>query len=144
MLVSWTDIAIAEAGAQLGYPEVHHGITPYGAVPTMLNTMSQKAMMDLLLTGRKVDAAEAMRLGLVSRVVPADRLEAELGAVLDDVLRGSAAALAKSKQFVRQCETLSYRQGIALATERAIGGLGMPETREGLAAFRDKRHARWP
>jgi enoyl-CoA hydratase/carnithine racemase len=50
MLASWTDIALAEEGAMLGYPEVHHGITPYGAVPTMLQTMNQKAMMDLLLT----------------------------------------------------------------------------------------------
>ena len=48
MLVSWSDIALAEEGAMFGYPEVHHGITPYGAVPTMLNMMNQKAMLDLL------------------------------------------------------------------------------------------------
>src|SRR4030095_17101284 len=77
MLVSWSDIALAEEGAMLGYPEVHHGITPYGAVPTMLNTMNQKAMLDLLLTGRKISAAEALRLGILTRVVDDDQLAGE-------------------------------------------------------------------
>jgi enoyl-CoA hydratase/carnithine racemase len=143
MLASWTDIALAEEGAMLGYPEVHHGITPYGAVPTMLNMMNQKAVMDLLLTGRKIKADEAMRLGILTRVVPADQLIAELANVLEHISRGSAAAIRKSKQFVRQCETLTYQEGIAAATEKHILGIGMPETLQGIAAFLDKRKASW-
>jgi enoyl-CoA hydratase/carnithine racemase len=143
MLVSWTDIALAEDGAMLGFPEVHHGITPYGAVPTMLNTINQKTMMDLLLTGRKIKADEAMRLGIITRAVPADRLTAELDAVLEGIFRGSAAAISKSKQFVRQCETLTYRQGLTAATDKAILGVGMPETRQGIAAFLDKKSPDW-
>jgi enoyl-CoA hydratase/carnithine racemase len=143
MLATWTDIALAEENALLGYPEVHHGITPYGAVPTLLNAMNQKAMMDLLLTGRRIKADEAMRLGILTRVVPADRLTAELDSVLEHLSRGSAAAIRNSKQFVRQCETLTYQEGIAAATEKHILGIGMPETRLGLAAFLDKRKASW-
>jgi enoyl-CoA hydratase/carnithine racemase len=143
MLVTWSDIALAEDGAMFGYPEVHHGITPYGAVPTMLNTMNQKAMLDLLLTGRRIAAPEALRLGIVSRAVPADRLAGELDAVLQDIFRGSAAAIRRSKQFVRECETLTYRQGIAAATDKAILGVGMPEMRKGIAAFLDKQKAQW-
>ena len=142
MLVSWSDIALTEDGALFGYPEVRHGITPYGAVPTMLNTMNQKAMLDLLLTGRKIAAAEALRMGIVSRVVAADRLSAELDTVLEDLLRGSTAAIRKSKQFARECETLTYGQGIAAAADRHILGVGMPEMREGIAAFLDKQKAR--
>jgi enoyl-CoA hydratase/carnithine racemase len=139
MIVTWTDIALAEEGALLGYPEVHHGITPYGAVPTMLNAMSQKAMLDLLLTGRRIDAAEAIRLGIVTRAVPAERLSEHLDSVLADLLRGSAAAIARSKQFVRQCETLTYQQGIEAATDKAILGIGAPEMRQGLAGFLERR-----
>src|SRR5262249_55217410 len=138
----WSDIALAEDGALLGYPEVQHGITPYGAIPTMLNTMSQKAMLDLLLTGRKVSAGEALRMGILSRVVPAGELSKELDGVLDDIFRGSAAAIRKSKQFVRECETLTYRQGIAAAADKHILGIGMPEMREGVAAFVDKKAKR--
>ena len=142
MLVSWSDIALAEEGALLGYPEVQHGITPFGAIPTMLNTMSQKAMLDLLITGRKVSAAEALRLGLVSRVVPAGELAKALDGVLDDIFRGSAAAIRKSKAFVRECETLGYRQGIAAAADKHIAGIGMPEMRAGVAAFVEKQKAK--
>ena len=143
MLVSWSDIALAENGAMFGYPEVHHGITPYGAVPTMLNTMNQKAMMDLLLTGRKISADEALRLGIITRAVPADQLTGELDRVLEDIFRGSAAAIRKSKRFVRECETLTYQQGMAAATDKAIVGVSMPEMREGITAFLDKRKAKW-
>ena len=143
MIATWTDIALAEDNAQLGYPEVHHGITPYGAVPTLLNSMNQKAMMDLLLTGRRIKAEEAVRLGILTRAVPAGRLDAELSDVLEHLSRGSTAAIRKSKQFVRDCETLTYQQGIKAATEKHIHGLANPETRAGLAAFADKRKASW-
>lgn len=141
MLATWSDIALADEGAELGYPEVRHGITPYGAVPTMLNAMSQKAMLDLLLTGRRIGAPEAVRMGILTRAVPADRLQGELDQVLADILRGSAAAIRRSKQFVRDCETLSYRQGLAAATDKHILGIGAREVREGLAAFLDGRTA---
>jgi enoyl-CoA hydratase/carnithine racemase len=139
MLVNWSDICLAEEGAMLGYPEVHHGITPYGAVPTMLQTLNHKAVMDLLLTGRKITAAEAMRLGMITRAVPADKLPAELDRVLDDLCRGSAAAIRRSKQFARECETLTYAQGIAASTDKHIIGVGAPEIREGITAFVERR-----
>ncbi len=142
MIVSWTDIALAEDGAFLGFPEVQHGITPYGAVPTMLNTMSQKAMLDLLLTGRKINAVEAVRLGILTRAVPADSLTEHLDSVLEDLFQGSAMAITKSKQFVRQCETLTYQQGINTATDKHILGIGASEMRQGLSAFLEKKRTK--
>lgn len=143
MLVSWSDIALAEEGAMFGYPEVQHGITPYGAVPTMLNMMNQKAMMDLLLTGRRIGADEAVRLGIITRAVAADHLMGELGTVLQALFRGSAAAIRRSKQFARECETLTYQQGMAAATDKSILGVSLPEMRQGIAAFLAKRQATW-
>ncbi len=143
MLVSWSDIALAEDGAMFGYPEVHHGITPYGAIPTMLNMMNQKAMLDLLLTGRKINAAEALRLGILTRAVPAEHLTGELDRVLQDLFQGSAAAIRRSKKFVRECETLTYQQGMTAATDKSILGVGLPDMRKGIAAFIDKQKANW-
>jgi enoyl-CoA hydratase/carnithine racemase len=142
MLVSWSDIALAEEGAMLGYPEVHHGITPYGAVPTLLNTRSQKARLDLLFTGRRIGAAEAVRLGILTRAVARDQLMGELDRVLEDIFRGSAGAIRRSKAFVRECEELTYRQGIVAATDKSIQGITLPEMREGIDAFLVKQKAK--
>jgi enoyl-CoA hydratase/carnithine racemase len=139
MLASWCDIVVAEADAQFGYPEVRHGITPYGAVPTMLNTLGGKALADLLYTGRRIAAAEAVGMGIATRAVAAAALEAELAQVLDDLLKGSAAAIRLSKAFVRECETLGHRQGIARATERHIAGIGAPDLQAGVSAFLGRR-----
>ena len=71
--------------------------------------------------------------------VAADRLDAERDQVCSDLFRGSAGAIVRSKQFVRECETLSYRQGLAAATDKHILGIGLPEMREGVAAFVNRR-----
>jgi enoyl-CoA hydratase/carnithine racemase len=105
----------------------------------MLNTMSQKAMLDLLLTGRRIDAAEALRAGIVSRVVAREALDDTLRSVLADLLAGNAAAIRRSKQFVRACETLTYGQGIAAATDKAILGARSPDLQRGVAAFVTRR-----
>jgi enoyl-CoA hydratase/carnithine racemase len=138
MIATWTDITLAEEAARFGYPEVQHGITPYGAVPTMRNTMTQKGMLDLLLTGRRIDAREAVSLGIVTRAVPSDRLEEALETTLADLARGSAAAIRKSKAFVRACEGPAYRAALSAATTNAIASIRQPEMREGLAAFARK------
>ena len=122
MIVSWTDIAIGTETAVLGYPEVRHGIVPYGAVPTMLRWMPHKSVMDLLLSGRRIDGTEALRLGILSQAVPPDEVGARLDGTLDDILAGSRAAQIGIKRFARTCETLSYDAGIAAATRSAKAG----------------------
>ncbi len=139
MISTWADITIAAEGTLFGYPEVHHGITPYGAMPTLLNAMNQKAILELLLTGRRIEAEEAVRVGIVTRVVGADKLDEALEDVLALLFKGSPAAIRKSKQFLRECELLTYQQGIAAATDKAILGVSKPELREGLSAFLDKK-----
>jgi enoyl-CoA hydratase/carnithine racemase len=141
MMVTWTDITIVEEDARLGYPEVRHGITPFGAVPTMLNAMPWKAVMDLLLTGRTIDGREALTLGIASRAVPAGKLDDALEAVLSDILAGSPAALAASKHFVRECETLSYSQGISTATAHAKRTTGGAEARARIGSFLNRDRA---
>jgi enoyl-CoA hydratase/carnithine racemase len=141
MLACWSDIVLAETTAMFGFPEIHLGVTPYGAVPTMLNTMSQKVVMDLLLTGRQIDAREALRLGIISRAVSTAELEASLDEVLQYICRGNAAAITKSKQFVRRCETLSYEQGMAAAHDSVVLGFTAAERTEGVTAFLERRNA---
>lgn len=142
-IVSWCDIAIAEADAMMSYPEVHHGITPAPAVMAMLRGLTRKATMDLLLTGRRVTMTEAHQLGLVTRVVAGTDLERELADVLQSIRRGSPAAIRRTKEFIWQCEDASHRSGMASAVDSISAGLLSPEARDGIGAFLEKRPPAW-
>jgi methylglutaconyl-CoA hydratase len=107
----------------------------------MRETLGRKALFDLLFTGRRIGAAEAVRIGIATRAVPAAGLEAEVGQVIGDILAGSAAAICNSKAFVRESEALGYRQAVQKATERHIAGIRAPELKAGLAAFLGRRDA---
>ena len=85
-LATACDLVLAGAGAQLGYPEIQRGFVP-AMVMTMLRRLAgERATLDLVLTGRVLAADEARALGLVSRVVPDERLESESRTVLADLV----------------------------------------------------------
>jgi enoyl-CoA hydratase len=135
MVVAWCDISLAEETARFGFPEVRKGITPYGAIPTLSRTMPLRAMMDLILSGRMVEAREAREFGLVSRVVPAGGLADGLAAAAEELLAGKPGALEGIKRFVLESETLDQRGAVALATRLAKAGTGNAEARSGIGAF---------
>jgi enoyl-CoA hydratase/carnithine racemase len=143
MIASWADITIGESGTLMGFPEVHHGITPYGAAPSALNVMSPKKAADLLLSGRKITAVEAAEFGLISRAVPAAQLAEEVEKVIANIMLGNPAAIRKTKQFLRDCEHFTFQQGMAISTDKAISGIGMPELSKGLDAFLNKKPKNW-
>jgi enoyl-CoA hydratase/carnithine racemase len=142
-LVSWCDMALADADALMSYPEVHHGITPAPAVMALQRGVGRKAMMDILLTGRRIGMQEAVSFGLVNRAVPRDGLEAEVSGVLESLLRGSPSALRRTKEFIWHSEDAGHRAAMASAVGSISLGLGSAETRDGIGAFLDKREPGW-
>lgn len=144
ILTSWCDIAIAADSAVFGYPEVRRGFAPTTAVPPLAFGVSRKAAADMLLTGRGVPAAEALRMGLVSRVVVPTELDAALASYIADLLQCEPAAIAVTKEYLRQCDDAggyrSVQQGwvdsVTIAVVSAAG-------REGIASFLEKRKPRW-
>ncbi|HRO59186.1 MAG TPA: enoyl-CoA hydratase-related protein [Burkholderiaceae bacterium] len=142
-IVSWCDMALAEADALISYPEVHHGITPAPAVMAMLRGLGRKATMDLLLTGRRVGMAEAVELGLVTKSVPKEALDDALSEIVTSLLRGSPSAIRRTKEFIWQSEDAAHRSGMASAVDSISAGLASPEAREGIGAFLEKRSPAW-
>jgi enoyl-CoA hydratase len=135
MIVAWTDISVAEESAKFGFPEVRKGITPYGAIPTLRRIMPLRAMMDLILSGRTIEAPEAREYGLVSRIAAPGALEARLAAVVDELLAGKPGALERIKRFALDSETLDQRAAVAFATRLAKAGTGDPEAKSGIGGF---------
>ena len=140
MLVTWADIALGAEECLFGYPEVRHGIVPYGAVPTMMRSMPHRAVMDLLLTGRRFGGAEAARLGILSEAVPAGALDVRLAETLEAVLAGRRDAQIGIKRFAQQCELLSHDAAVAAATRNAKAGTGKGSgAAGGMAAFLQRK-----
>ncbi|HXE56477.1 MAG TPA: enoyl-CoA hydratase/isomerase family protein [Gemmatimonadales bacterium] len=134
-LATACDLVIAAASAQLGYPEIQRGFVP-AMVMTMLRRLAgEKVAFDLAATGRVVGAAEAERIGLVSRVVPDDELDAAAGRLLSELAAASASALAFTKRQFYQLDGLSFEEGVRLGAKVNAAARATPDFREAIARF---------
>jgi enoyl-CoA hydratase len=133
-------LRIASETARFGQPEVKLGISPgYGGTIRLPRLVGRGRALELLLTGAMIDAAEAYRIGLVNRVVPADRLLAESEQMLRAILENGPAAVRACIEAVDA--GLDTNLDGALQLEATYFGLlsGTDEMREGTKAFLEKR-----
>jgi enoyl-CoA hydratase/carnithine racemase len=142
-LTSWCDIALADNEALFAYPEVHHGFPPSPALMALFLAVGRKKAMELILTGRRIDAVEADCIGLITRAAPAARLEDELEKVLAGLLRGGPHAIKRTKEFVWHADESGHRAAMTSAVDSISLGLAAPQAREGIAAFFEKRRPEW-
>jgi enoyl-CoA hydratase len=133
-------LRVASETARFGQPEVKLGISPgYGATVRLPRLVGRGRALELLLTGAMIDAQEALRIGLVNRVVPADRLLADSEQLLRAILENGPAALRAGLEAVDA--GLDASVDGALQLEAAYFGLlsGTDEMRERTKAFLEKR-----
>jgi enoyl-CoA hydratase/carnithine racemase len=139
------DLVVAAEDTVLGLPEVRLGLVPAGGGTQLLvRRVGRGAAKDLVLTGRRVDAAEAARLGLVDRVVPRARVHAVAGRLAAEIAANSPAAVRLAKWAIDVGGDLALEAGLELedqAWRRAALG---EDRREGIAAWRERRDPRWP
>ena len=111
-------------------------------VPLARN-VSRKRSMEMLLTGEPIDAATALAWGLVNRVVPADRLDAEVQALARSILAKSRAVIASGKKTFYQQIDDSLDQAYRVATAAMVDNVKTEDGKEGIAAFVKKRKPHW-
>ncbi|SEE58405.1 enoyl-CoA hydratase/isomerase family protein [Jiangella alba] len=134
------DLRIASENATFGQPEIALAIIPGGGGTQRLpRLVGLGQAMRLILTGDRIDAATALRLGLVEQVVPAGRLETATRDLCDRITRHARPALTLAKQAVRASAELPLQAGLALETELLCLAWTSDESAERLAAFRQKR-----
>lgn len=134
-LVTACDLAIAGAGAQLGYPEIQRGFVPAMVMTLLRRATGEKAALDLVLTGRLFGAAEAVALGVMSRVVPDAALEREADALIGALAAASPSALALTKQLFYQLDGRSLEEGMALGARVNALARQTPDFRAAIAQF---------
>ena len=142
-LVATCDLAVAAEDARFATPGVNIGLFCSTPMVALTRAVGRKAAMGMLLTGDMVDAAEAQRLGLVNRVVPAAELASATAALAAAIAAKSRATVAIGKQaFYRQAE-----MGLAEAYEYASGvmarNMAAADAAEGIDAFLQKRAPVW-
>jgi enoyl-CoA hydratase len=139
-LAMMCDFIIAADTAKFGQPEIKLGTIPgAGGTQRLPRAVGKSKAMDLVLTGRMMDAAEAERAGLVSRVVPADKLLAEAQAAGEVICALGAASVALAKDCVNRAFESGLAEGVAYERQVFHSLFGTPDQIEGMAAFMAKR-----
>ena len=139
-LAMMCDVIIAADNAKFGQPEIKLGIIPgAGGTQRLPRAVGKAKAMDMALTGRMMDAAEAERAGLVSRVVPLDKLMDEtLGAALM-ICDYSQVAVMAAKESVSRAFEGSLSDGVMFERRLFHALFATPDQKEGMAAFVEKR-----
>ena len=139
-LAMMCDIVIAAEGARFGQPEIKLGIIPgAGGTQRLPRAVGKAKAMDLVLTGRMMDAAEAERAGLVSRVVPADKLIEEALAAAAQIAEFSLPSVMMAKESVNRAFESPLAEGMLFERRLFHALFATEDQKEGMAAFVEKR-----
>jgi enoyl-CoA hydratase len=136
------DMVIAARNAKFGQPEVNLGlIAGFGGTQRLVKRVGLPVAIDMLCTGRgrMLSADEAAGLGLVSRVVDDDKLDAEVEMVVNSILKAAPEAVIQSKQLARASEDMTLSAGLAAEAQAFAHCFAGSEAREGTRAFLEKR-----
>ncbi|MBE5451654.1 enoyl-CoA hydratase [Mycobacteroides abscessus subsp. abscessus] len=141
-LAMMCDVIIAAENATFGQPEIKLGVLPgMGGSQRLTRAIGKAKAMDMILTGRNMDAAEAERSGLVSRVVATESLLDEAKAVAKTISEMSLSASTMAKEAVNRAFESSLAEGLLFERRIFHSAFGTADQSEGMAAFVEKRPA---
>jgi methylglutaconyl-CoA hydratase len=137
------DFTLAVPGAKFGYTEVKIGFLPAIVSVFLTRQIGDKRARDLLLTGRLVEATEAKELGLVTEIVPAERLMARADEIAEQLIAASPSSLTRAKRLLTSAAAASVDADLERAVLENARIRCTPDFKEGLASFLEKRKPVW-
>ncbi|MCO8125759.1 enoyl-CoA hydratase-related protein [Acidimicrobiia bacterium EGI L10123] len=142
-LAAACDISVISDDAKVGFTEVRIGVAPAMISVVCLPKMGRADATELFLSGERITASRAVEAGLLNRVVPRDDLDAAVAEVVGKVVAGGPLALAAAKRLLREVPELDRDEAFATTEVLSAELFASDEAAEGMAAFREKRPARW-
>ena len=138
------DIVIAADSAKFGQPEIKLGVIPgIGGTQRLTRAVGKAKAMDMILTGRMMDAAEAEKSGLVARVVPAASLLEEAMKVAETIANMSLPAAMAAKEAVNRAFEVPLAEGVLFERRVFHALFATEDQKEGMKAFVEKRKPTW-
>ncbi|MDP1793748.1 MAG: enoyl-CoA hydratase-related protein [Acidimicrobiales bacterium] len=137
------DLVIAADNAVFGTPEIDVGLWPYMITVPLTRSMQPKKALELMMTGRRVDAAEAERIGFVNRVVPLADLDAAVAEVAQSLVGKPSAILKLGRDSFYEVWDRSADDALALLHPLLTLTTLTDDAQEGIAAFSEKRPPQW-
>ncbi|MCZ4261841.1 crotonase/enoyl-CoA hydratase family protein [Limimaricola sp. G21655-S1] len=137
------DVVVAEEGTRFGFTETKLGIIPATISPYVLARMGEGRARQVFMSARLFGAEEAVRLGIATRAVPLADLDAAVEAEVAPYLKIARGAAARAKALARSLGPRIDEAVIEATIDRLVEAWESPEAEEGIAAFLEKRPARW-
>jgi enoyl-CoA hydratase/carnithine racemase len=137
------DILVAATDAVFGTPEINVGIWPMMITVPLIRSMPPKKALELMMTGRRVDAAEGERLGFVSRVVPPEELDVVVAQVAADLAGKSPAAMRLGRDAFYDVLDLDAASALIMLQTGLAVVTNTEDAAEGIRAFQEKRPPEW-
>lgn len=138
------DFTLATESAVFGLPEIGLGLLPLMvSLPLLRAVGSRKALLDLVLTGRRVAAAEALELGLATRVVPDEAIDEEVAGLAERLASLSPQALRLGKEAIYTMAEMEAGAALVYLREATVLAARTEDAQEGIRAFFEKREPRW-
>ena len=143
-LAMMCDFIIAADTARFGQPEIKLGVMPgAGGTQRLTRFVGKAVAMDMILTGRMIDAEEALRIGLVARIYPPEQLMEETIKAAEQIANYGALAVMAAKETVNRAYETTMSEGVRFERRLFHGLFGTADQQEGMAAFLEKREAKF-
>jgi methylglutaconyl-CoA hydratase len=142
-LIAACDFAVVSDDLRLAYPEVHRGLVAALVTTLLRRQVNDRQARELVLLGQSVDAANALEMGLVNRVVPLSRLSEASMSLAQESCKGAPGAIARSKKLLDNLSARPISLELNRSIEYHLAARNSADAREGAAAFFEKRPPRW-
>ncbi len=135
--------AIAAVHAQFCAPEIRRGLWPFQVMAGLFNVMPQREGLDFIMRGLPIDAATAVKTGLINEAIAADQLDSRVSALASELAALAPGTMQMGLAAFRKQQTMVFEQALPYLKDQFFQCVESSDAKEGIAAFVEKRNPRW-